>query len=127
MKSNEQMMNDLMYLCQNSIGFTRRLRLIKDDLNKLRQLEEIEEKYKIDLTTYFKESENDLSKELNLCERDEKIINFISVLMNRISKSKWKNEGVYNIETNKNYDTLKEYFESQMKELFNLDVTLNIK
>ena len=90
MKSNEQMIYVLMDHCKDSVGHTRRLKLIKDDLNKLRQLEEIEEKYKIDLIGYFKESEDDLSKELNLCERDEKIIKFIQVLINLVPKSKYK-------------------------------------
>ena len=127
MKSNEQMINDVMKHCQNSVGHTGRLELIKDDLNKLKQLEEIEEKYKIDLTTYFKEPKDDLSKELNLCERDEKIIKFIQVLVNLVPKSKWTKNGVSSLTTDESYDTVEKYFESKMKELFNLDVTLNIK
>lgn len=127
MKSNEQMIYDLMEHCKDSVGHTRRLKLIKDDLNKLKQLEEIEEKYKIDLTTYFKEPEDDLSKELNLCERDEKIIKFIQVLVNLVPKSKWTKNGISSLTTDKSYDTVEKYFESKMKELFNLNITLNIK
>lgn len=127
MKSNEQMIYDLMCYCKDSVGHTRRLKLIKDDLNKLKQLEEIEEKYKIDLTTYFKEPQDDLSKELNLCERDEKIIKFIQVLVNLVPKSKWIKNGILSLTTNESYDTVEKYFESKMKELFNLNITLNIK
>lgn len=127
MKSNEQMIYDLMEHCKDSVGHTRRLKLIKDDLNKLKQLEEIEEKYKIDLITYFKEPKDDLSKELNLCERDEKIIKFIQVLVNLVPKSKLTKNGISSLTTDESYDTVEKYFESKMKELFNLDVTLNIK
>lgn len=127
MKSNEQMIYDLMEYCKNSVGHIRRLKLIKDDLNKLKQLEEIEEKYKIDLITYFKEPKDDLSKELNLCERDEKIIKFIQVLVNLVPKSKLTKNGISSLTTDESYDTVEKYFESKMKELFNLDITLNIK
>lgn len=96
-------------------------------IEKLGKLEDFEEKYKIDLITYFKEPKDDLSKELNLCERDEKIIKFIQVLVNLVPKSKWTKNGISSLTTDESYDTVEKYFESKMKELFNLDITLNIK
>lgn len=62
-----------------------------------------------------------------MTKKDEKIINFLQVLVGSIPKSKWIRNGVYIMSTNKSYDTLKEYFEKQMKEIFDLDVTVNIK
>ena len=62
-----------------------------------------------------------------MTKKDEKIIDFLQVLTGMIPKSKWVRNGVYIMSTNKSYDTLKDYFEKQMKEIFDLDVTVNIK
>lgn len=57
-----------------------------------------------------------------MIKKDEKIIKFLQVLTGMIPKSKWKNGKILIMSTNKEYDTLKEYFEKQMKEIFDLDV-----
>lgn len=57
-----------------------------------------------------------------MTKKDEKIIKFLQVLVGNIPKSKWKNGKIFIMSTNKEYDTLKEYFEKQMKEIFDLDV-----
>lgn len=51
MKSSEQMIVGLMQYCNNSVGQTRRLQLIKKDLSRLKQLEDIEKEIGIDLIT----------------------------------------------------------------------------
>ena len=62
-----------------------------------------------------------------MTKKDEKIIKFLQVLVGNIPKSKWKNGKIFIMSTNKEYDTLKEYFEKQMKEIFDLDVEVNVK
>ena len=62
-----------------------------------------------------------------MTKKDEKIIKFLQVLIGNIPKSKWKNGKIFIMSTNKEYDTLKEYFEKQMKEIFDLDVEVNVK
>lgn len=62
-----------------------------------------------------------------MTKKDEKIIKFLQVLTGMIPKSKWKNGKIFIMSTNKEYDTLKEYFEKQMKEIFDLDVEVNVK
>lgn len=62
-----------------------------------------------------------------MIKKDEKIIKLLQVLVGNIPKSKWKNGKIFIMSTNKEYDTLKEYFEKQMKEIFDLDVKVNVK
>ncbi len=62
-----------------------------------------------------------------MTKKDEKIIKFLQVLTGMIPKSKWKTGKIFIMSTNKEYDTLKEYFEKQMKEIFDLDVEVNVK
>lgn len=62
-----------------------------------------------------------------MTKKDEKIIKFLHVLTGMIPKSKWKTGKIFIMDTNKEYDTLKEYFEKQMKEIFDLDVEVNVK
>ena len=62
-----------------------------------------------------------------MTKKDEKIIKLLQVLVGNIPKSKWKNGKIFIMSNNKEYDTLKEYFEKQMKEIFDLDVKVNVK
>lgn len=62
-----------------------------------------------------------------MTKKDEKIIKFLQVLTGMIPKSKWKNGKILIMSTNKEYDSLKEYFEKQMKEIFGLDVEVNVE
>lgn len=57
-------------------------------------------------------------------EKSEDIINFIVVLASFIPKRKWNDKEMHmtNLATGEDYGTLKEYFKTQMKELFDIEV-----
>lgn len=59
---------------------------------------------------------------MSMTNDEKKIITFINVLANRIPKKTWNDERhhIVNLKTNEDHGTLKEYFVTQMKELFDL-------
>lgn len=59
---------------------------------------------------------------------EEYILDFIEVLMNKIPSKVWTDENnhIISLKLNKDYGTLKEFFITKMKELFELDIDIKI-
>lgn len=92
----------------------------EDDIKKkLKSIDKIESK--LDTLKMCLEEYQENSNE-------ENIIDFIEVLMNKIPSKVWTDENnhIISLKLNKDYGTLKEFFITKMKELFDLDIDIKI-